>query len=245
MKESIYHNIINKNNKKLAILIDPDKADEFYINALLQLADRGQIDFFFVGGSLVAENPEKIILNLKKHTRVPVILFPGSLLQYTHSADAILLLSLISGRNPELLIGNQVAVAPFLKKSNMEVLSTGYILINTGSITSVEYISNTVPIPDNKIDIVVATAIAGEMLGLKLIYLEAGSGAQRTVSPELIQNVKQNITVPLIVGGGIKTEQQIKNICNAGADIIVLGTAIEKDLKQLIDFSEIIHSYHE
>jgi putative glycerol-1-phosphate prenyltransferase len=245
MKNSIYHSIINKKNKKLAVLIDPDKADEFYINALLQLADREQIDFFFVGGSLLAENPEKLILKLKKHTSVPVILFPGSLLQYTHSADAILLLSLISGRNPELLIGNQVAVAPFLKKSRMEILSTGYILINTGSITSVEYISNTLPIPDNKTDIVVATAIAGEMLGLKLIYLEAGSGAQRTVSPELIQNVKDNIAVPLIVGGGIKTEQQLKDICNAGADIIVLGTAIEEDLKQLIHFSGIIHSYHE
>ncbi|MCF6241274.1 MAG: geranylgeranylglyceryl/heptaprenylglyceryl phosphate synthase [Bacteroidales bacterium] len=243
MKKSIYNSIIKK-TKKLAILIDPDKVDTANISGLIQLANKGKIDFFFVGGSLVAEKPEKIIIHLKKHSKVPVILFPGSLLQFTPSADAILLLSLISGRNPELLIGNHVALAPFLKKSKMQVLPTGYILINTGSTSSVEYISNTVPIPDNKTDIVVATAIAGEMLGLKLIYLEAGSGAQRSVSSELIDEVKQNINIPLIVGGGIKTEQHIKNVCDAGADIIVLGTVAEKELGQINKFSDIIHSYY-
>ena len=244
MNQNIYNSIIKKNNKKLAILIDPDKFDDGYITGLLQLANAGKIDFFFVGGSIVAQNPERIILYLKKYSQVPVVLFPGSLLQFSPEADAILLLSLISGRNPELLIGNHVAVAPLLKKSKMEILPTGYILINTGSTTSVEYISNTVPIPDSKTDIVVATALAGEMLGLKLIYLEAGSGANQAIAPNLIQKVKQNIKIPLIVGGGIKTDKQLKDACNAGADIIVIGTAAEKDLSQLSVFSDIIHSYH-
>ncbi len=244
MNPNIYHSIVKNNSKQLAILIDPDKFDDEYITVLLQLANAGKIDFFFVGGSIVAQNPERIILYLKKYSQVPVVLFPGSLLQFSPEADAILLLSLISGRNPELLIGNHVAVAPLLKKSKMEILPTGYILINTGSTTSVEYISNTVPIPDSKTDIVVATALAGEMLGLKLIYLEAGSGANQAIASNLIQKVKQNIKIPLIVGGGIKTDKQLKDACNAGADIIVIGTAAEKDLSQLSVFSDIIHSYH-
>ncbi len=245
MNQSIYNSIIKNNKKKLAILIDPDKFDDEYITGLLQLANAGKIDFFFVGGSIVAQNPERIILYLKKYSQVPVVLFPGSLLQFSPEADAILLLSLISGRNPELLIGNHVAVAPLLKKSKMEILPTGYILINTGSVTtSVEYISNTVPIPDSKTDIVVATALAGEMLGLKLIYLEAGSGANQAIAPNLIQKVKQNIKIPLIVGGGIKTDKQLKDACDAGTDIIVIGTAAEKNLRQISNFSDIIHSYH-
>lgn len=244
MKQSIYHNIIKSNKKKLALLIDPDKADDRQMTGIVKLANSGKIDFFFVGGSIVTENPERIISYLKMHSKVPVVLFPGSLLQYNPNADAILLLSLISGRNPELLIGNHVAVAPVLKKSNMEILATGYILINTGSTSSVEYISNTVPIPVNKNDIVVATALAGEMLGLKMIYLEAGSGASRAIPPELIKQVKQNINIPLIVGGGIKTDKQLKEACEAGADIVVIGTALEKKISLLSKFSDIVHSYH-
>jgi len=243
MKQIIYEKIIKKQSKKLAILIDPDKANDEHLAKLLQLADKGKIDFFFVGGSLISEHPEKTIHYLKEKTKTPVILFPGSLLQFTPNADAILLLSLISGRNPELLIGNHVTVAPLLKKSKMEILPTGYILINTGTTTSVEYISNTVPIPANKVDIAAATALAGEMLGLKLIYLDAGSGAESPLPFELIQEVKNNLKIPLIVGGGLKSKEQIKTVCEAGADIIVLGTSAEQNIHQISGFSEIIKGY--
>lgn len=243
MKQDIYINIIQTNKKKLAILVDPDKTDNNNLDMLSKIAASGKVDFFFVGGSLTANFSDDIINYLKTKTNVPVILFPGSLLQFSPSADAILLLSLISGRNPELLIGNHVAVAPVLKKSNMEVLPTGYILINTGKTSSVEYISNTTPIPENKDDIVLATALAGEFLGMKLIYLEAGSGADKAIAPGLISKIKNNISIPLIVGGGIRTKDDVKKACEAGADIIVLGTVAEKNIQKINSFSDIIHSY--
>ncbi len=243
MATDIYQNIIQKPGKKIAVLIDPDKTNHLALSEVILLYEKAKVDFFLVGGSLVLENPNNIIQKLKKHSDIPVILFPGSLLQYSSKADAILFLSLISGRNPELLIGTHVAVASLLKNSNMEVLPTGYMLIGTGKSTSVEYISNTTPIPSDKPDIAVATAIAGELLGLKLIYLEAGSGAKRPVPSEIIKRVKQNIDIPLIVGGGLKTENQVKNACESGADIIVIGNALENDNNKILNMAKIVHEF--
>ena len=172
---------------------------------------------------------------LKQKSKIPIILFPGNVLQITPRADAILLLSLISGRNPEYLIGNHVIAAPILKKTDLEIIPTAYILIENGRTTSVEYMSNTKPIPADKVDLTVATAMAGEMLGHKLVYLEAGSGALETVNTEMIREVRKQINIPLIVGGGIHTPEQISNIYRAGADMVVVGTAIEKDPATLLE----------
>ncbi|MEN8119965.1 MAG: geranylgeranylglyceryl/heptaprenylglyceryl phosphate synthase [Bacteroidota bacterium] len=243
MNGNIYQNIIQKTGKKIAALIDPDKTNDLAISKTILLAEKAKVDFFLIGGSLVSENPDYFIQKLKKDSNIPIVLFPGSLLQYSSVADAILFLSLISGRNPELLIGNHVAVAPLLKKSNMEVLPTGYMLIDSGKQTSVEYISNTFPIPANKVDIAVATAVAGELLGLKLIYLEAGSGAESPVPSEMIKQVKQNIDIPLIIGGGLKNESQVENACKSGADIIVVGNALEKEYDKILKMAEIVHGF--
>ena len=243
MDKNIYQHIIKKPGKKITVLIDPDKIDVNSVDKLLNLSEKAKIDFFLVGGSLVAERPDDFIQKLKQKTKIPVVLFPGSLLQYSSKADAILFLSLISGRNPELLIGNHVTVAPLLKKSKIEVLSTGYMLINGGKTTSVEYVSNTMPIPADKTDIASATAIAGEMLGLKLVYMDAGSGADKPVPSGMIKKVKENIDIPLIIGGGLQTEEQIENACKNGADIIVLGNILEKEPEKIIRMAEIVHSY--
>ncbi|RLD65752.1 MAG: geranylgeranylglyceryl/heptaprenylglyceryl phosphate synthase [Bacteroidetes bacterium] len=243
MHGNIYQNIIQKTGKKIAALIDPDKTNDIAINKTILLAEKAKVDFFLIGGSLVSENPDYFIKKLKNDSNIPVVLFPGSLLQYSSMADAILFLSLISGRNPELLIGNHVTVAPFLKKSNMEVLSTGYMLIGTGKSTSVEYVSNTFPIPANKADIAVATAVAGELLGLKLIYMDAGSGAENPIPEDMIKLVKQNIDIPLIIGGGLKNESQVENVCKSGADIIVVGNAFENDNTKILNMAEIVHSF--
>ena len=219
-----------RKKKQLCILIDPDKYTKESLIIACDTLNKMPIDFILIGGSLV-QNPLNESINiLKKHTKFQIIIFPGSLLQVENNADAIFLLSLISGRNPDFLIGNHVNIAPILKKSKLEILPVGYILVESGKMTSVEYMSNTKPIPNNKVDIAVATAIAGEILGLKLIYLEAGSGAEKKVSLEMIKSVKENINIPLIVGGGIKTQNDIENIFNAGADIIVIGTAFEKNI---------------
>ena len=240
---TIYQNIIQKTGKKITVLIDPDKTNDLAINKTVLLAEKAKVDFFLIGGSLVSENPDYFIQKIKKSSNIPVVLFPGSLLQYSPKADAILFLSLISGRNPELLIGNHVTVAPFLKKSNMEVLPTGYMLIGTGKSTSVEYISNTFPIPAHKMDIAVSTAVAGELLGLKLIYMEAGSGAENPIPSEMIKLVKQNIDIPLIIGGGLKNESQVENACKSGADIIVIGNALENDSNKILNMAEIVHGF--
>jgi phosphoglycerol geranylgeranyltransferase len=231
MMKLIYE--FNKPGKKFALLIDPDKYTVHSLIATIYAAEESRINFILVGGSLVTDRIDSTIEIIKKNTGIPVILFPGSLLQLSHNADGILLMSLISGRNPDYLIGNHVLAAPFLKKSGMEVLPTGYILVGEGNGSSVEYISNTRPIPAEKHDLVVATAIAGELMGNKLIYLESGSGARQTVSPEMIAEVKRNISIPLIVGGGIKTPEQAHAISQAGADIIVVGNAVENNLEVL------------
>ncbi|NJO69784.1 MAG: phosphoglycerol geranylgeranyltransferase [Bacteroidetes bacterium] len=180
----------------------------------------------------------QLIQTIKQETNVPVFLFPGNLLQLCDQADGILLLSLISGRNPEYLIGNHVLAAPFLKTTGMEIIPTGYILVETGTKTAVEYISNTTAIPAGKTDIVVSTAMAGEMLGLKVIYLEGGSGADKPVNKTLIEEVKKHINIPLIVGGGIRAANQARDAYDAGADILVLGNVLEENPELLKDFLE-------
>ncbi len=229
--------------KVFAVLIDPDKLSDQNLLKLIAAMEAALPDIILVGGSLMASKAEHAVGLLKEHLAMPVILFPGSLLQLTPNADGILFISLISGRNPDLLIGNHVVSAPVIKRFGIEVISTGYILIEGGTTTSVEYMSQTKPIPANKNDIAVATALAGEMLGQKLIYLEGGSGALHPVPAEMIKAVKENISIPLIVGGGLNTSEKIQNACDAGADIIVVGNAFEKDISLLKDFKKVIDSY--
>jgi phosphoglycerol geranylgeranyltransferase len=228
------------NKKMLGVLIDPDKYTNEMLNIVIDYAQQTNVSFFLIGGSLVSKNVNNTIKYIKEKSGLPVFLFPGNLLQLCDQADGILLLSLISGRNPEYLIGNHIHAAPFLRNSGMEIVPTGYILVDTGQRTSVEYISNTTPIPGNKPDIAVATAIAGEMLGMKLIYLEGGSGAQETVNTKIISEVKHNIQIPLIVGGGIRNGKQAAEILSAGADCIVIGNAIESNPRLLFEIAPLI-----
>lgn len=240
----IFNNILDqiKDNKKLfALLIDPDKYSNKKLIQVIDYANKSKVDLILVGGSLISNSIDETTRIIKENTDIPVILFPGNVLQITSRADAILLLSLISGRNPDLLIGNHVIAASNIKQSKLDVIPTGYILVDGGNITSVEYMSNTKPIPSDKTDIAVATAMAGEMLGLKTIYLEAGSGANNSLKIEMIKKVKQNINVPLIVGGGLNTPEDIKNTIKAGADIVVIGTAIENDISILPHLVNAIH----
>lgn len=234
------YNILSKPGKKLVLLIDPDKYSVQALIATVYAAEESKISLIMVGGSLVSDRIDSTVEIIKKHTNIPVVLFPGSLLQLSNKADAVLLLSLISGRNADYLIGNHVLAAPFLKKSGLEVIPTGYILIGEGNSSSVEYISNTKPIPSGKTDLVVATALAGELTGNKLLYLESGSGAGVPAHPDLIREVKRNITLPLIVGGGIRQPEQVYKASEAGADIIVVGNAIEKNIDMLEAFSQAI-----
>lgn len=219
--------VVFPGGKSIALLLDPDKAEKSHLDRVLDSAIRNRVDYIFAGGSITFNPVEDLIEYVKNKCRIPVVLFPGNLLHLSHKADFVLFLSLISGRNPELLIGNHVLAAPFLKEIRSMVIPAGYILINCGTKTSVEYISQTDAIPAGKIDIVVATALAGEMLGLRLIYLEGGSGAPIPVPPELIRAVKQNITIPLAAGGGIRNESQVADAFSAGADIVVLGNGVE------------------
>lgn len=231
---------IDRLKKQIAVLIDPDKTDEKKLLQLLAAANKAAIDFFLVGGSLLLKNNlEEIILIIKKHSKKKVYLFPGNPSQISNKADGILLLSLISGRNADLLIGQHVQAAPIIKQSKLNIISTGYILIESGTSTTVSYISNTTPIPANKPEIAVCTALAGEQLGLKVIYLEAGSGAQNPISKETIKAVRKTIKLPIIVGGGIRNKAQIETAFNAGADIVVIGTAIENDLNFLEEIKKI------
>ncbi len=233
--------------KSIAVLVDPDKVGSTgQLDHLLRLASENCVDYFFIGGSLVTTtNLGEVIKTIKENISIPVVLFPGSALQIDPSADAILFLSLISGRNPDLLIGQHVVAAPILKNSNLEILPTGYLLINSGKTTSVAYISNTMPIPEDKYSLAACTAMAGEMLGLKLIYLDAGSGAEREVSKKMIASVRKSVEVPLIVGGGINTPQKALNALEAGADMIVIGNALEKSPELLTEISEKVYDWNQ
>ena len=222
-------------NKSIALLLDPDKASGDSLKNILKVASECKTDFLFAGGSLTFTSIDSLIESIKKQCKIPVILFPGNLLQLSHKADAILLLSLISGRNPELLIGNHVIAAPYLRDVKEKLISVGYILVGCGTKTSVEYISQTEAIPSDKQDIVVATALAGEMIGLKMIYLEAGSGASSPIPTEIIRAVKANVSIPVAVGGGLRSIDEIKDAFNAGADLLVLGNGVEKNPGLLAD----------
>ncbi len=239
----IYRELLSAKCKKICVLIDPDKNSQQSVKELVISSNDAEVDFVMVGGSLLLNEMDTCINTIKKYSRLPVILFPGQLLQLSLKADAILFLSLISGRNPDLLIGRQVEAAPLIKKSGIEAISTGYMIVESGQMTSVEYMSNTKPLPANKPDIAIATAQAAELLGMKLLYIDAGSGAQNPISADMIKAVKSNVNIPLIVGGGLRTEAQIRNVCDAGADIVVVGNVLENDTSMLSNFVELVHGY--
>ena len=232
--KNIYNNILlskANNEKLLAILLDPDKIDLNKADILIEKINQSPATHIFIGGSHVQNNIlDELIITLKQKINLPTILFPGNPSQISNQADAILFLSLISGRNPDYLIEHQVDAVPILKKTQLEIISTGYMLIESGSETAVARVSNTKPLDRNNIDYAMYTAQAGEMLGHKLIYLEAGSGAKQAVPVEMIKQVSNNIEIPLIVGGGIIDLQGIQKAYDAGADLVVIGTAFENDV---------------
>lgn len=232
--------------KSFAVLLDPDKINLSTFPKFLEYAAGHGVDFFFVGGSLITNYAiDKLIAAIHEYTDIPAILFPGSSLHIEPSADAILLLSLISGRNPELLIGQHVIAAPLLKRSGLEVLPTGYMLIESGKLTTVSYISNTTPLPRDKPGIAACTALAGEYLGLKNIFLDAGSGAQFPVPAETIAAVRGTVDTPIIVGGGIDSYEKADNALRAGADVIVVGNGIEAKPELLPEVAACVRAYNE
>lgn len=236
-----------KGKKSIAVLVDPDKvSDAGQLQHLINLASENLVDFFLVGGSLVTTtNLSEVVKQIKDNVSIPVILFPGNSMQIEPGADALLFLSLISGRNPELLIGQHVIAAPIIKNTQLEIIPTGYMLINSGRTTSVAYISNTTPIPDDKYSLAACTAMAGEMLGLRAIYMDAGSGAEKEISARMIATVKKSINVPLIIGGGINNKQKAFAALEAGADMIVIGNALEKQPDLLIEISEKVYEWNQ
>ena len=244
---NVYQNIQDsrKAGKKLfAILIDPDKQSKEELKQIVEKAKSAKADLFFVGGSLLTNDSlDSCLETLKSESDIPVILFPGNAMQVNDKADAILFLSLISGRNAEMLIGKQVITAPILKQSSLEVLPTGYLLIDSGKPTTVSYMSNTTPIPHEKNEVAACTAMAGEMLGLKCIFMDGGSGALNPISEKMIATVRQSVDTPLIIGGGINSGKKAAANCEAGADIIVVGNAIEKDENLIEEIANAIHSY--
>lgn len=231
-----------KGKKKFVVLIDPDNVRLGKLDKVLELSKSANVDYFFIGGSLVVNDMLDMVLgNIKKTTDIPMILFPGNSFQLSYKADGLLFLSLISGRNAELLIGKHVITAPFLKISPLEIMSTGYMLVDGGISTTVQYMSNTTPIPANKDDIALCTAMAGELLGMKMIYMDAGSGAMNPISTSMIDAVSSAIDIPLIVGGGIRTPEKAYENVKAGADVIVVGDAIEKDPQLIMEMAAAVH----
>jgi len=229
--------------KKFAVLIDPDKLRLSKFDEVMQMAVDAQVDYFYIGGSLVVNDMlDQVLERMKEQTNIPTILFPGNSMQLSYKADALLFLSLISGRNADLLIGKHVVTAPFLKISPVEIISTGYMLIDGGISTTVQYMSNTTPIPRAKNDIAVCTAMAGELLGLKQIYMDAGSGALQPISESMIAAVSNTVDIPLIIGGGISKPEKAAANAKAGADVIVVGNAIEKDPSLIMELSAAIHA---
>lgn len=238
MIKQLYQKLTTAPATQLAVLVDPDKQEVAKLEALANAARNSRVDYFFVGGSLLMDDRfQQTIEVLKKSSNIPVVIFPGNNYQVSAAADAILLLSLISGRNPEYLIGQHVIAAPALKASGLEIIPTGYLLIDGGRISTTSYITQTVPVPADKIDVAVATALAGAQLGLKAIYLEAGSGAKQTVPGAMVSAVKQQVQLPLLVGGGIRSGEQAENLAMAGADVLVVGNALEKSPELLMEIA--------
>jgi putative glycerol-1-phosphate prenyltransferase len=246
MIKGIYHSLTERkqqHRKSFAVLVDPDKVNDSNLEQLIDLAVAAKVDYFLVGGSLVISNYlDECVQLIKRSCAIPVILFPGSPNQVSKYADALLYLSLISGRNADMLIGQHVISAPVVKQSGLEILSTGYMVVDGGAPTTVSYISNATPLPADKNEIAMCTAMAGEMLGMKLIYMDAGSGAKRAISQDMIAKVASVIEVPLIIGGGIIEPEKAYLNCKAGADVIVVGNAIEKDPNLIKEMAAAVHS---
>jgi len=230
---SIYKNIqtsILKGDKLLAILIDPDKFILENTQLFIEKVNASIATHIFVGGSSVEDLKTDILVSeINKFTHLPIVLFPGDICQISDKADALLFLSLLSGRNAEYLIGKHVKAISKLNQTNLEIISTGYLLIESGQKTAVERVTKTKPISRNNIQNIVDTAKAGELLGMKLIYLEAGSGAISPLNPEIVKAVKKELHIPIIVGGGIRSKKQLENAYQSGADLVVIGTAFEYD----------------
>lgn len=248
MKRKIYKETLEKKSrgyKSLALLIDPDHFNIGAAKKLTAIAAEGQIDYFLVGGSLVSSFVfEDVIRTVKENCDIPVLIFPGHSMHVHKDADAILFLSLISGRNPDFLIGQHVVAAPLIRSYGLEPISTGYILIDGGKPTTAAYMSGSQPIPSDKPDIARCTAMAGEMLGMRMIYLDAGSGAQKPVSKEMIAEVAGSIDIPLIVGGGVNTLSKVDDAVRAGADIVVIGNGVEKSLDLAAEASDYFLKYN-
>lgn len=239
-EQKIYQQILlNKNNKRsqLAVLVDPDKFND----KLIDVVESCKVDYFFIGGSKITNGDfEGTLRQLKKRSKIPVVIFPGDFVgQLSAKADAILILSVLSGRNPDYLIGKHVESAKEIKAKKIETIPTGYVLIEGEVVSATQKVTNTRPIPNNDVDLIVRTAIAGELLGMKAIYLEAGSGAKMSVSSDIIKKVKKQIHIPLIVGGGINSVKKAQQVINAGADIVVVGNALEKNVNLLSEISKV------
>ena len=230
----------------MAVLLDPDKIEQNALDTLLARTLAFPVDFFLVGGSLVTSYSHKeVVAAIRRHTNTPIILFPGNPLHIEPSADAILLLSLISGRNPEFLIGQHVIAAPLLKKSGLQIMPTGYMLVDSGTQTTVSYVSGTMPLPHDKPDVAACTAMAGEMLGLQLMYLDAGSGARWPVPARMIAAVRAAVDLPLVVGGGINSGEKAYEALKAGADLLVVGNGIEQNPDLLPQLSVIVQEFNQ
>lgn len=246
MQNRVYQSLTDRKangQKSFAVLVDPDKVNPGLITELSELTTAAKVDFLLVGGSLViTDHLDDVVQQFKRQCNIPVILFPGSPLQVSRYADALLYLSMISGRNPELLIGQHVISAPFVRQSGLEIIPTGYMVVDGGAPTTVSYISNATPLPADKNEIAMCTAMAGEMLGMKLIYMDAGSGAKKPITETMIRQVSQSVSVPLVIGGGITDPEKAYRNCKAGADVIVVGNAIEKDPTLIREMAAAIHS---
>lgn len=227
-----------RGHKALAVLLDPDKLDDTALERIVRFVEECPVDYLLVGGSLMTtERLDAVVRYAKAHSSKPVVLFPGSVAQVHGEADALLLLSVISGRNPELLIGQHVVAAPRIKALGLETISTGYMLVDSGRTTTALYMSQTLPIPAHKPEIAAATALAGEMLGMQAMYLDGGSGALEPVPEAMIRAVRKAVNVPVIVGGGIRSEAAAQAAWDAGADVVVVGTAFEEDPSLLFDIA--------
>ena len=248
MTNKIYDSLKAKsaeNKKMFSVLIDPDKQNFADLHKTVTKCNEAKIDFFLVGGSIITKGDINTTVRfIKENSTIPVVLFPGNHQHVSQHADGILFLSLISGRNPNFLIGNHVLAAPIIQKTDLEVLSTGYLLVDCGTTTTAIYMSETAPLPYHKPDIAAATALAGEYLGLKMIYIDGGSGAQKTISTEMIKQVKSVLSIPLIIGGGIKSATTANDIYQAGADIIIIGNGAEENRNLIKEIADVKASYN-
>jgi len=247
--KSIYKNILlnrESNHKMLAVLLDPEQCRGSVLASTVAALKSNTPDFIFVGGShMQTSSVDSLIEVLKEEVKTNIVLFPGDASQFSTKADALLYLSLLSGRNAEFLIGQHLTSAIAIKKSNIEVIPTGYLLVDGGKPSSVEYISNTRPIPSDKKEIALSTAVAGELLGMRLVYLEAGSGAKSPVPAEMIEYVSAGLSLPLIVGGGIKTTEQLTAAFEAGADVVVVGNIFEANPQKIEKFVQQTETYNQ